>query len=71
MKNIYKQIGLQKIPAAGINFWLHLLNWLQLLILSLTRTKEKLPDKVFHFSKTDIMKTFSKFYITHFLKQRT
>jgi hypothetical protein len=75
MKNIYRQYSSKKIPASGISFWLHLLNWLRLLVLSLTRTREKLPDKSFYPSlkgriKLLNIKPIPKSHITHLIKNK-
>jgi large repetitive protein len=48
MKNIYKKYKSEKPDIITGSLWRHLQQWLRLLILSLTRTKERLPDKFFY-----------------------
>jgi hypothetical protein len=47
MKGFYKKNKTGKIDTTAKR-WLHLLNSLRLLILSLTRTREKLFENYFH-----------------------
>lgn len=75
MKNIYNQYNIKKTEKSIMTFWLQLLQWLRLLVLSLTRVRKRKPDKIFQvFSKDEVqmmsIKTIFKQHITYHTKTK-
>ncbi len=75
MRNYSKQYNIKKTCESTMTFWLQLLQWIRLLVLSLTRVRKRKPDRIFQTLRKAEVKMLSikpnfQYDITHHTKTR-